>query len=55
MSMTMNAVIYEEYGDPEVLRYVEDFPAPEPGPGEALVEVHAVGLNGYDLMARAGR
>ena len=23
--------------------------------GEALVKVHAVGLNGYDLMARAGR
>lgn len=55
MPETMNAVIYEEYGGPEVLRYVEDFPVPEPGPGEALVEVHAVGLNGYDLMARAGR
>ena len=28
---------------------------PEPRRGEALVKVHAVGLNGYDLMARAGR
>jgi NADPH:quinone reductase-like Zn-dependent oxidoreductase len=55
MSETMNAVIYEEYGAPEVLRYVQDFPVPRPGPGEALVQVHAVGLNGYDLMARAGR
>ena len=55
MSNKMNAVVYEAYGDPEVLRYVEDFPVPQPGPTEALVEVHAVGLNGYDLMARAGR
>jgi NADPH:quinone reductase-like Zn-dependent oxidoreductase len=28
---------------------------PRPARGEALVRVHAVGLNGYDLMARAGR
>lgn len=55
MSGTMHAVIYEQYGDPDVLSFVEDFPIPEPGPGEALVQVHAVGLNGYDLMARTGR
>lgn len=55
MSDKMNAVIYEEYGEPDVLRYVEDFDTPQPGPGEALIQVHAVGLNGYDLMARAGR
>jgi NADPH:quinone reductase-like Zn-dependent oxidoreductase len=55
MSDTMKAVIYEQYGDPDVLRYVEDFAVPIPGPGEALVRVHAVGLNGYDLMARSGR
>ena len=39
---------------PEVLHYT-DFPVPQPQRGEALVKVHAVGLNGYDLMARAGR
>lgn len=50
---TMKAVYYEEYGGPEVLRFGE-LPRPEPGPGEALVAVHAVGINGYDLMARAG-
>lgn len=55
MQDTMKAVIYDCYGDAEVLRHVEDFPVPKPGPGEALVRVHAVGLNGYDLMARAGR
>ena len=32
-----------------------DVPTPIPGRDEALVKVHAVGLNGYDLMARAGR
>lgn len=51
----MKAVIYEQYGDPDVLRFVEDFAVPVPGPGEALVQVHAAGLNGYDLMARSGR
>jgi NADPH:quinone reductase-like Zn-dependent oxidoreductase len=51
---TMKAAIYEKYGAPEVLRYA-DVPVPTLGRGEALVKVHAVGLNGYDLMARAGR
>jgi NADPH:quinone reductase-like Zn-dependent oxidoreductase len=50
----MKAVIFEQYGDPDVLRFT-DFPQPRPQRGEALVKVHAVGLNGYDLMARAGR
>lgn len=51
---TMKAVIFERYGDPDVLRYT-DVPAPTLERGEALVKVHAVALNGYDLMARAGR
>lgn len=55
MPETMTAVIYDAYGPPEVLRPVDDFPVPRPGRGEALIKVHAVGLNGYDLMARAGR
>ena len=50
----MKAVVFEKYGDPDVLRFT-DFPVPQPRRGEALVKVHAVGLNGYDLMARAGR
>ena len=52
---TMKAVIYEQCGDLDVLTFVEDFPVPELQRGEALVRVHAVALNGYDLMARAGR
>jgi NADPH:quinone reductase-like Zn-dependent oxidoreductase len=54
MKREMKAVVFEHYGGPDVLSYV-DFPVPQPGRGEALVKVHAVGLNGYDLMARAGR
>ncbi len=50
----MKAAAYEEYGEPDVLKYM-DIAVPAPGQGEALVKVHAVGLNGYDLMARSGR
>ena len=53
-SPTMKAAVYDRYGDPEVLHYA-DVPMPQPARGEALIRVHAVGLNGYDLMARAGR
>ncbi len=49
----MKAVRFHEHGGPEVLR-VEDVPAPEPGPGEVLVEVRAVGLNHLDLWVRKG-
>jgi NADPH:quinone reductase-like Zn-dependent oxidoreductase len=54
MDKTMKAVAFARYGGPEVLEYV-DLPIPQIGPGEALVKVHAVALNGYDLMARSGR
>src|SRR6476469_9355896 len=33
---------------------VEDRPDPEPGSGEILVRVRAAGLNGADIMQRAG-
>lgn len=41
---TMKAIRLHEFGGPEVLRY-DDVPVPEPGPGEVLVRVHAVGVN----------
>lgn len=41
---TMRAVRLHEHGGPEVLRY-DEVPIPEPGPGEVLVRVHAVGVN----------
>lgn len=50
---TMKAIRFHEYGGPEVLRY-EDAPKPEAGPGEALVRVHAAGINPLDWKIRAG-
>ena len=49
----MKAVRFHEYGGPEVLQ-VEDIAEPEPGPGQALVEVKAVGLNHLDIWVRTG-
>ncbi|ALN71928.1 NADP-dependent oxidoreductase [Aureimonas sp. AU20] len=53
MSDTMKAVRLHAFGAPEVLRY-EDAPRPEPGPGEILVRVHAIGLNPPDWYLREG-
>lgn len=51
----MKAVTLHEFGGPDVLRY-EDFPRPIPGPGEVLIEVHAVSVNRtLDLVVRAGQ
>ena len=43
-----------QYGGPEVLRY-EDVEIGIPGPGEALVRHHAIGVNFADIHTRAGR
>ncbi|MBD0735698.1 NADP-dependent oxidoreductase [Streptomyces sp. CBMA29] len=49
----MRAIRLHEHGGPEVLR--EDrVPIPEPGPGEVLVRVHAVGVNPPDWYLRGG-
>jgi NADPH:quinone reductase-like Zn-dependent oxidoreductase len=53
MTATQRAAIYAEFGGPEVIRIVR-VPVPEPAPGEAIVEVRAVGLNPYDAKARTG-
>lgn len=50
----MKAIEISEPGGPEVLRVVER-PAPAPGPGEVLIDVHAAGVNRPDLMQRSGR
>ena len=50
---TMRAVRLHEHGGPEVLRY-DEVPIPEPGPGEVLVRVHAVGVNPPDWYLRDG-
>ncbi|WP_328319375.1 NADP-dependent oxidoreductase [Streptomyces sp. NBC_00388] len=50
---TMRAVRLHEHGGPEVLR-CDEVPVPEPGPGEVLVRVHAVGVNPPDWYLRDG-
>jgi NADPH:quinone reductase-like Zn-dependent oxidoreductase len=47
------AVRFEEYGGVEVLNVVE-VPMPEPGPGQALVEVKAAGINPGEAKIRKG-
>ncbi len=48
------AVRMHAYGGPDVLRW-EDVPLPDPGPGEALVQQHAIGLNYIDVYFRTGQ
>ena len=50
---TMHAVRIHQTGGPEVLRY-EEVPHPEPGPGQALVQVAAAGVNFIDIYQREG-
>jgi NADPH2:quinone reductase len=49
----MKAVRVHETGGPEKLIY-EDVPKPSPGPNQALVRIHAVGLNFIDIYYRTG-
>jgi NADPH:quinone reductase len=47
----MRAVQIDEFGGPEVLKVV-DIPKPEPGNGQALIEVSRVGMNFADTHQR---
>ncbi|MDE0384609.1 MAG: NADP-dependent oxidoreductase [Defluviicoccus sp.] len=49
----MKAIRFDRFGGPEVLRMV-DMPDPVPGPGEILVEVHAVSVVAGDCKLRNG-
>jgi NADPH:quinone reductase len=50
----MKAVVFEQFGGPEVLKYV-DLPVPEPGPGQVLVKTRSVGVCKADWRVRTGR
>jgi acryloyl-coenzyme A reductase len=51
----MKAIVIQEHGGPEVLRYM-DVPDPEPGPGEVLLRVRALSVNpGPDVLTREGK
>ncbi|MDH2426590.1 NAD(P)-dependent alcohol dehydrogenase [Sphaerisporangium sp. TRM90804] len=49
----MRAAMYDRYGPPDVL-YVGTAAVPVPRPGEVLVRVHAVSVNGGELHLRSG-
>ena len=50
---TMKAVVVNEYGGPEVLKY-QDAPRPEPKEDEILVRVMAAAVNPVDTYVRQG-
>jgi NADPH2:quinone reductase len=49
----MKAIRVEQFGDPSVLKLAE-VPEPQPGPGQVLIEVKAVGINPVETYVRAG-
>ncbi len=51
---TMRAFVLHGHGDFDVLKFHDDWPTPEPGPGQVLVQVRACGLNNTDVNTRTG-
>jgi NADPH:quinone reductase len=49
----MKAIRVHEFGGPEVLG-LEEVATPQPGPGEVVVRMHAVGVNPVETYIRAG-
>ncbi len=49
----MKAIVADPLGGPENLKYI-DLDTPQPGPGEALVKLEAVGVNFIDVYFRTG-
>src|SRR5690242_17692218 len=49
----MKAIRVDEYGGPEVLR-LQEVETPQPGPGQARINVAAAGLNFVDIYIRRG-
>ena len=49
----MKAIRIHETGGPEVLR-LEEVPDPQPGPGDAVVRLEAIGLNFIEVYHRTG-
>ncbi|MGW4111366.1 NAD(P)-dependent alcohol dehydrogenase [Actinosynnema sp. NPDC004786] len=50
----MRAALFDRYGPPDVL-YEGEVPEPVPRPGEVVVRVHAVSVNGGEVLGRSGR
>ncbi len=49
----MRAVLCERQGPPDAMKLI-DLPDPVAGPGEAVVRLHACGLNHRDVWIRQG-
>ena len=49
----MKAVVIHETGGPEVLK-LEERPTPQPGPGQALLKMAAIGVNFIEIYQRSG-
>src|SRR5687767_3524918 len=50
----MRAIVYREYGGPEVLRY-EEVEKPVPKDDEVLIKVHAASVNPIDWRLMSGK
>ena len=50
----MKTVRIHHTGGPDTLRYEDAAPPPPPGPGQALVDIKAIGVNYTDVSSRKG-
>jgi len=50
----MKAIVYTEYGPPDVLR-IEEVEKPTPNEDQVLVKVHAASINAVDYRVRGGK
>ncbi|HEY1767749.1 MAG TPA: quinone oxidoreductase [Terracidiphilus sp.] len=53
LNPVMKAIQFQETGGPEVLQAV-DLPIPQPGPGQVLIRVEAIGVNFVEVYFRKG-
>ncbi|MCZ6873611.1 MAG: NADPH:quinone reductase [bacterium] len=49
----MKAIRIHTFGEPEVMQ-LEEIPDPQPGPGQVVVRLHAVGVNPVETYIRSG-
>ena len=50
----MKACWFDAFGAAQDVLQQGDWPTPEPGPGEVLVQLHTTGVNPSDVKKRAG-